>query len=164
VVVDEIAAQAGISRGLLFHYFATKREFHVAVVQAAADELYRRTEPAAGSEPLDQLRSGTAAFLDYVAENPEAYVGLVRGAAGGDPALRAVFDTTRTRLTDRILEGLGVPPPAPPPVRLAVRGWVALSEEVAIDWLGADDIGRDAVLEFLDNALVGLVSIAAAQP
>ncbi len=163
VVVDEIAAQAGISRGLLFHYFPTKRDFHVAVVQAAADEFYERTEPGPGLEVIDQLRSGTAAFLDYVAENREAYVGLVRGAAGGDPDLQAVFDATRSRVAGRILERLGVPAPAPPRVRLAVRGWVALSEEVAIDWIAAGDLDRDAVLEFLDHALIELVRIAASQ-
>jgi AcrR family transcriptional regulator len=163
VVVDEIATEAGISRGLLFHYFATKRDFHVAVVQAAADELLARTAPAPGLEVLDQLRAGTAAFLDYVAENGDTYRGLVRGAAGGDPALQAVFDATRTRLTERVLDGLGVPPPAPPRIRLAVRGWIALSEEVAIDWLTAGDLPREAVLEFLDHALVRLVTIAARQ-
>ena len=163
VMVEEIAGQAGISRGLLFHYFATKRDFHVAVVQAAADELLARTEPPPGLEVVDQLRAGTAAFLDYVAENRDTYAGLVRGAAGGDPALQAVFDATRTRLTDRVLEGLGTAPPVPPRLRLAVRGWIALSEEVAIDWITSGDLPRDAVLEFLDNALVRLVMIAGQQ-
>ncbi|MQA26173.1 MAG: TetR family transcriptional regulator, partial [Micromonosporaceae bacterium] len=34
--VDKVAAAAGISRGLLFHYFPTKRDFYIAVVRAAA--------------------------------------------------------------------------------------------------------------------------------
>ena len=42
LTIDEVARRAGISRSLLFHYFATKRDFHVAVVQAAADEFYDR--------------------------------------------------------------------------------------------------------------------------
>jgi AcrR family transcriptional regulator len=36
MAIDDIAAEAGISRGLLFHYFPTKRDFHVAVARAAA--------------------------------------------------------------------------------------------------------------------------------
>ena len=31
--VEDIAKQAGISRGLLFHYFASKQEFHTAVAR-----------------------------------------------------------------------------------------------------------------------------------
>src|SRR6266480_4589396 len=33
VWVEEIAAAAGVSRGLLYHYFPTKRDFFVAVVR-----------------------------------------------------------------------------------------------------------------------------------
>src|SRR5687768_3546170 len=39
VSTDEIATAAGISRGLLFHYFPTKHDYYVAVLQAAAEEL-----------------------------------------------------------------------------------------------------------------------------
>jgi AcrR family transcriptional regulator len=44
VAIDDIAAEAGISRGLLFHYFPTKRDFHVAVARAAAADLLARTD------------------------------------------------------------------------------------------------------------------------
>src|SRR5437868_5737634 len=44
VPVDEIAEAAGISRGLLFHYFPTKRDFYVAVAQEAARPLLEVTE------------------------------------------------------------------------------------------------------------------------
>jgi AcrR family transcriptional regulator len=55
VPVDEIAEAAGISRGLLFHYFPTKRDYYTAVVQAAADRLVRQTEPDPEAAPGDQL-------------------------------------------------------------------------------------------------------------
>ena len=163
VAIDEIAAEAGISRGLLFHYFPTKRDFHVAVVQAAADELYARTEPDAELPVVEQLRSGTEAFLDYVSENRDAYVSLVRSSGGGDPALQAVYEGTRTRFTDRVLQGLGVPGPPTPRLRLAVRGWVALSEEIVVDWLVTGDLDREDVVTFLDHALLHLVTLAATQ-
>ena len=40
--VEEIADRAGVSRGLLYHYFPTKRDFYVAVNRAAAAEVRRR--------------------------------------------------------------------------------------------------------------------------
>ncbi len=43
--VDVLSEEAGISRGLLFHYFKNKQDFHRAVVQRAADELLARTQP-----------------------------------------------------------------------------------------------------------------------
>src|SRR5947199_5495441 len=61
--VEDIATKAGISRGLLFHYFASKQEFHTAVAQAAAQALLDRTEPDTALPPLEALRGGLVAFI-----------------------------------------------------------------------------------------------------
>ena len=55
--VELTAKTAGISRGLLFHYFASKQEFHLEVARAAAAEMLRRTEAAeaaADDEDVDR--------------------------------------------------------------------------------------------------------------
>src|SRR6266496_5040953 len=110
--VEALAEQAGISRGLLFHYFRSKQEFHLEVVRAAARELLERTAPDADLAPLEQLTTSLAAFIDYVTENRDAYVSLVRGAASGDATVRRVSDETRTELANRVLkhlDALGLP-------------------------------------------------------
>ena len=43
LTIDEVARRAGISRSLLFHYFATKREYYTSVITAAAELLRRRS-------------------------------------------------------------------------------------------------------------------------
>jgi AcrR family transcriptional regulator len=43
VSIDELAHAAGISKGLLYHYFPTKRDFYIATVKQAAQELLDRT-------------------------------------------------------------------------------------------------------------------------
>src|SRR6266508_2445307 len=98
VAIEEIAAAAGISRGLLFHYFPTKRDFHEAVVRAFTEEMLQRTAPDPALPFIDQLRNGVEAFVDYVSENSEVYISLVRGAAGGSPALQAIFEDTRAAI------------------------------------------------------------------
>ena len=55
VTIDLLAETAGISRGLLYHYFGNIGGFHHAVVQRAADELIAITAPPAGGEPYDRL-------------------------------------------------------------------------------------------------------------
>jgi AcrR family transcriptional regulator len=161
VAIDEIAAEAGISRGLLFHYFPTKRDFHVAVVQAAADDLVARTEPDPDLPPGPRMRASIEAFVDYVSANRDAYISLLRGTAGGDPALRAVVDATRSRFTGRVLAGMGVAEPVPPRLRVAARGWVAFTEEATLDWLSNEDLGRGELIDLLDESLVALMRLAA---
>ncbi len=160
VAIDDIAAEAGISRGLLFHYFPTKRDFHVAVAQAAAQELLDRTDPDPDLPLTRRLRAGVEAFVDHVTDNRDAYVAFIRGSSGGDPQLLQVYEATRAAFTDRVLDGLGVTSPVPPRLRAAVRGWVALTEEVTVDWLSSGTLERDEVITLIDDALVALVTMA----
>src|SRR3954453_15746141 len=85
--VEAMAEQAGISRGLLFHYFKNKQDFHRAVVQRAADNLLARTRPEVSLPPAERLALSLEHYVDYVRANRQSYISLVRGAAGGDPAL-----------------------------------------------------------------------------
>src|SRR6266850_369397 len=100
VPVDEIAAAAGISRGLLFHYFPTKRDFYVAVARAAADQLLEVTKPDPELHHMERLHAGLAAYVDYVAANETLYIALVRGAAGSDKELQAISEATRARVAE----------------------------------------------------------------
>ena len=159
--VEEIAKQAGISRGLLFHYFASKQEFHVEVARAAAAELIARTEPDRSLPPLDALRGALTAFMDYVVENPDNYKSLVRGAASGDAEMRAIFDETRTTMAGRVVHVLaGQGTVLGPRAELAVHGWVAFVEECVLRSIDHGVRDRDGLLEMLTNALPALVAAA----
>jgi len=162
VAIDDIAAEAGISRGLLFHYFPTKRDYHVAVARAAAQDLLDRTDTLIGSTLGQRLRANVEAFVDHLTENRDAYVAFIRGSAGGDPDLLAVYEDTRTAFTDRVLVGLGLTHRDEPRLRPAVRGWVAFTEEVTVDWLsrGRDGLDRDGLVDLIDDTLVALVALA----
>lgn len=152
--VELIAKAAGISRGLLFHYFPSKQEFHLEVARAAAAEMIRRTEPDTGLSPVEALRASLSSFIDYVEENPDNYKSLVRGAASGDTDMRAIFDETRSTMANRILDviaGMGLE--ASPRATLAIHGWVAYVEECVIRWIDSRTVDRDALLEMLTKSL-----------
>lgn len=152
--VELIAASAGISRGLLFHYFSSKQEFHTEVTRAAAAEMIRRTEPDTSLPPVDALRGAIRAFVDYVEQNPDNYKSLVRGAASGDAEMRAIFDETRTTLAQRIIgviAELGLE--LSDRVELAVHGWVAYVEECVIRWLDTRKFDRDQLEQMLTKSL-----------
>src|SRR6476646_11819051 len=76
--VDEIAKQAGISKGLLFHYFSSKRDFHLAIVRRASEMLLEATAPNPELEPFERLRDSIERYVDYVLEHREAYISQLR--------------------------------------------------------------------------------------
>ncbi len=161
VAIDRVAAEAGISRSLLFHYFPTKRDFQVAVAEAGADELLAATEPDPAL-PLElRLRDSLDAFVTYASTRREAFTSVVRGASGGDPALQAVFDRAHGVVATRVLEGLGVDETTETPLlRIAVRGWVAFIEEAVVLWLASGGSSQEELVAVLEAALLAAVTAA----
>jgi len=60
-----VIAKAGVSRGAMYHHFASKRELFEALYIEMEDELMVRLGAAAGgaSSPLEGLRAGSRAYL-----------------------------------------------------------------------------------------------------
>jgi AcrR family transcriptional regulator len=160
--IDLLAEEAGISRGLLYHYFGNKHAFHEAVVRHAADDLIAQTAPPVGGEPAERLLVSVTAYVDYVVANHEGYVSLVKGAAGGNETLREIYEEARSALTDRIFreDARGELMPDTPASRLLVRGWSAMAEEVVLSWV-ADPAGvsREELLAVLAASLPALVAV-----
>ena len=158
--IDLLAEEAGISRGLLYHYFGSKQAFHEAVVRHAADDLIAQTTPPTDGEPLERLLTSVTAYVDYVIANHEGYVSLVKAAAGGNESLRAIYEEARSALTDRIFreDAQGEIIPDTALSRLIVRGWAALAEEVVLTWVVEPaGVTRDELLGILAASLPALV-------
>jgi AcrR family transcriptional regulator len=162
--IDLLAEEAGISRGLLYHYFGNKHAFREAVVRRAADDLITQTAPPAEGDPLARLQASLAAYVDYVLANLEGYASLLKGAAGGNEALRAIYEEVRGVLSERIF----VEDPRAeliadtPRNRLVVRGWSAMTEELVIIWAtdqraGRTDVTLEELLEIIGGSLPALV-------
>jgi AcrR family transcriptional regulator len=165
VSIELLAEEAGISRGLLYHYFGNKQEFHAAVVRRAVEDIYAITAPRGIEDPLEQLAVSLGAYVDYVAENHTGYVSLIRAAAGGNEELRAIYQQARRALTDRIFEiagaeqlaALGVVDSAA--TRLLVDGWAALVENVTVAWVeDPSGLSREELLHRLALALPAIVT------
>lgn len=159
ISIDLLAEEAGISRGLLYHYFGSLQGFHEAVVRRAADDLIARTAPPAGEDARERLHASVAAYVDYVAANREGYLSLVKGSASGNPVLRGIHEEARAALTERIFLEDDTGMLADNAVsRLVVRGWSALAEEVVLAWLAEPGrVGREQIVDLLAGSLPLLV-------
>ncbi len=147
MALDEVAAAAGVSRTLVFHYFPSKGDYFAAVVSSAGERLMQAVPRGPGTDVDARLHAMVSAFLKFVSRKRGAYVALVRGASGGDPQVLAVLDQVRAQHVLRWLEA------AEWPVRdditqLAVRGWLGSLEEVALA-ATTSPVPRAVVVELL---------------
>jgi AcrR family transcriptional regulator len=136
VSIDEIAKSAGISKGLLYHYFPTKRAFYVACVREAANDLLVRTETPEGPSPMARVAASIDAYLAYVRAHGRAYSTLMRSAVGVDAEIAAVVEHTREELLSRLTSGAAIALDSTPPLlQIALRGWIGLAEATSVAWV-----------------------------
>src|SRR5690348_4389896 len=112
--LDEVAAEAGISRGLLFHYFPTKTDFYLACIAAAPD---LPTE--------EQVEMTTRLMVEQIERRRAFYLALVHGHGVADPRVSEVMDSVRDGSTERVMAALAVPERQ----RDVVRAWWAYTED-----------------------------------
>ncbi len=153
--IDEIAKRAGVSKGLLYHYFPSKRAFYVALVREAARELLEETDVDAqlvGHE-LDPMgiRTRIRAFLEYISRRRSSYSFLLRGGVGTDTEVAEIVEQTRQAVLNQMISRLsrfGADPEAPA-TRLRLRGWLGFLEAASLDWAEREELELEAFLELL---------------
>ena len=157
VSMSAVAAEAGVSHGLLFHYFGSKRGYYTAVVRWVTDRLVAATEPEPGTPPLERLRNGLRAHVAFAESYPVGYAAIVGGGNGADEEVQAICEDARARAARNLFEASGLRKP-PPKVRIAVRGWQGFVEGAIVEWSKRRDLDREELIELMAGALPQLTS------
>src|SRR3954451_13450668 len=156
LTIDEVARRAGISRSLLFHYFATKRDYYTAVTRAAADLLWKHLVPPPDTSPEEQVEGMLDRYVGWGETFRESHLAFVRGAAGGDPWVSAVYEETRARLVGVALTALELPDDARR--RPGVLASVAFTEDLVSQWVQEPTMTRPELLDLLRDVLTRVTS------
>ncbi len=156
VSIDDLAHTAKISKGLLYHYFPTKRDLYVSSLQLIADELVVAVTAIPDDlAPIERVRRGLGAYLEHIEKHSRAFVSLMRGGIGSDPEVSDVIENVRTRMFDSFLQGSPFAPLLKGDARfeLSVRGWIGFVEAVTIDWCVNPRLTRPELVELLGEIL-----------
>lgn len=153
VSVDDLAQSAGVSKGLLYHYFPSKRELYVATVRTAADQLIERVLPDPTLSVRDQIARGLDGYLSFVEQNAAAYSSLIQSGIGRDDEVTGIIDSTRVRFVGIMLER-GGQTLLNPAQQTLLRGWVGMVEAASLDWVKRHSMTREELSKFLLKSLL----------
>lgn len=156
VSIDDLAQSAGVSKGLLYHYFSSKRELYLATVREAAEQLLSRIVPDPALSPLEQVSSGLDAYLRYVEQNADAYSSLMQSGIGRDVEVQGIVEQTRHRFVQVIFDRAH-PAVLKPLQRVLIRGWLGMVEAASLDWLGQPSVERTELRKALVDTLVHML-------
>jgi AcrR family transcriptional regulator len=157
VSMSDLAREAGISKGLLYHYFPSKRDFFTATLAAAAAELASVTEPDPSLPPAEQLAASVDAYLGWIEANADGYRRLLESA--GSPDVRSLIDDVRERTVERIVAGVSADG-GRPALRVAVRAWLWGMDGAILDWLDRGEVDRVQLRDLLLATFAGALGAA----
>ena len=160
VSLSDLAEAAGVTRGLLHHYFGTKRELYLEVVRGLA-----RTPPP----PLPAITEGRSVeavvdesvglWLDVVvAERHTWLAALGAEGFGRDPELEAILEEARETTVEHVLRVLGLSgKAASPELRATIRAYGGMAEQATREWLERKRLDRAQVHRLLADTLLAMV-------
>jgi AcrR family transcriptional regulator len=154
----EVARAAGISKGLLYHYFPSKRDLFVATLEAAAAELRDLTEPDPSRPIPEQLGAILDAYLGWIEDHADSYAKLLESATGSDD-VRSYMAQMRAGTVERILGAL-VKSGDPAAIRTAVHGFLWFIDGACLDWLASKDLTREQLRDMLVTTFAGAIGAA----
>lgn len=148
----QIASEAGVSKPVLYRYFADKHELHSAVGQWGADEVLRRVVPAMLAEvPVRQKFSGAIdGYLSMIEEHHQLFVLLVRHRPDSDPLAdgKVKITSTLAHFLGETLRGLDLDPSG---AEVWAQGIVGSGLAVGEWWLETRTMTRAQVGSYLSS-------------
>lgn len=160
VSVDDIAADAGMSRPLVYHYYGGKAGVFITALRQTGDDVVAAIAKAVTNDPENWLTAGLSAFFDHIQANPIGLTALLRHGSlpGGED--RQVLDEIRDRIIKLILFKLE-PPSDSPVLQSVLGGWVAMVETMGRGWLRQGQPTREELETLLPELLRAVLGTAA---
>jgi AcrR family transcriptional regulator len=152
--LDDVAAEAGITRVLLYRHFDSKADMYRAVLDRAGQRLGNRV----GRSDYDEQT--IPALLRAAAADPDAFRLLFRYAAR-EPEFRDLTDRLAATATAVARDSLSAQIPDGPWLEWASRLIPTLTLEAVIAWLDAGQPEPEHAADRIGQAVHGVIQAAA---
>jgi AcrR family transcriptional regulator len=160
VSMAEIARESGVARGLLHHYFGTKRDLYLEVIAQLVRVPAAPVPPRAGSrDPEEMISESADRWLTMLERNRGAWLAATGAhGLGRDPEVEAILEEAREATTDRLIAALPEPiAVSSPELRALLRTYSALAETASVEWLERGRLTRSQAHTLIVRSFLALI-------
>ncbi|PXY21924.1 TetR/AcrR family transcriptional regulator [Prauserella flavalba] len=160
VSTSDIAARAGVARGLINHYFGTKRELYLAVVKRALTVPYVAVAQLPSGSVEERTNAAVEWFLDMVSKQEKMWLAAITPEGiGRDVEVERIVDEADRRSADRVLQAMGFAEDDPrwEQLNALVRTYGGMVKAAGREWLVRGTLSREQVRTLLSTQLLTLV-------
>src|SRR3954465_12720833 len=113
VSIEDIASSAGVTRGLVHHYFGGRNDVYVGLLERLGTQREDELRPPRGRSAAARVADSVSRWLDWTEENRTIWLATIaHGEDIADPDVRRV-------VADLVRRAAALAPPPPPPPRVA---------------------------------------------
>src|SRR5580658_1894501 len=162
VSTNDIAREAGVARGLLHHYFGTKRELYLEVVRSLVrmpSNPVPLTAPGRGLGIV--ITDSVERWLTMLERNRGTWLAAIASRGlGRDPEVEEILDEAREQAADRLIEALQTyeAAQAPDELRATIRAYSGFAEAASVEWLLRERLTRDQARALLVEGFLTIVN------
>ncbi len=157
VSVEDIANAAGVTRGLVHHYFGGRTDVYIALLQRVGTVREEQLRPPVGRSARARIADTVSRWLDWTEANRMVYLGTIApGEDVTDPDVRRVVAELRHRAVALLATFHADIAQDSPRLRYALECWTGLNRAATRRWL-RDEATRDATRELLASTLEHLL-------
>lgn len=162
VSATDIAAAAGVARGLVNHYFGNKRGLYLEVVRlnSTVPELAVATLPDGTLQ--ERIDASVTWFLDTLENTGGTWLALGSAGMGRDSDLENILVEAENESVERLMDAMGLAgrDEGREQVRAMMRAYAQLARSGAREWLLRKTLSRLQVHTLLSATLLAIVSDA----
>lgn len=147
VSISDIAEAAGVARGLLHHYFESKRDLYLEVVR----RIVRVPTASFAADTPGSWERAVDGLLGLIAADPDRWLRFASlGGSERDDDLEGILDDSREVVAAQTIQALGIADDqVTPELRAIVRGYGGFVQELTLEWLVRGRLDRAQVREAL---------------
>lgn len=166
VSTTDIAAEAGVARGLINHYFGNKRELYLEVIRISStvSEVVVATLPEGSLE--ERIDIAMVWFLDSLAQSGSTWLTLGSGGVSRDPEVERILIASENQSIELLVEacGLAAQSENKEQIRAMFRAYAQLARSGAREWLLRKTLTREQLSMLLVSTLRAIVEEAVPAP
>jgi AcrR family transcriptional regulator len=153
VSIEDIANSAGVTRGLVHHYFGGRKEVYIALLEQLGAQREEQLRPPVGRSARARVAENVSRWLDWTEANRTIWLATIaRGEDIADPDVRRVVATLVRRAVALLTVHHADIADDSPRLRYALECWTGLNRAATRRWLHGDAT-REATHELLASTL-----------
>ena len=164
VSIEDIASSAGVTRGLVHHYFGGRKEVYIALLERLGTMREQQLPPPVGRSARARLADSVSRWLDWTEQNRTIWLAtLARGEDIADPDVRRVVTDLVRRAVALVAAHHADIADDSPRLRYALECWTGLNRAATRRWLQGEAT-REQTHELIASTLEHVLRTFGAPP